>query len=247
MCGKFTQQMPWRELVRLYNIHQEPGDGPSPETGDEGEPEERIETSTPMRSARIMVTDDLGRRRLVRMRWGYDKRGKPEPGRRPELVVHARCETIDQKPTFKKSFLEGRRGVLFVKTFNEGEEVGSKTKQYVLTPNDQQPIPVAVLWDRFTIEGGATYLAFVMVTTINNKLIGTITDRMPAVLEPQDIGKWLGEEPATPEELKAMLKPYEGDWTMAPQDPPPKPPRPPKPPKPPAPRVTDKPDQGKLF
>lgn len=264
MCGKFTQLMPWREVHRLYAIHDEAGNRgrpPGEGGGDGGEAEERIETATPMRSARIMVLDDLGRRRLVRMRWGFDKPGKVEPGRYRPLVVHARCETIDQLPTFRKAFLEGRRGVLLVATFNEGEEVPSskpggkpRTRQYVLTPNDGQPIPIAVIWNRFTAESGAPYLAFVMVTTANNALIGTITPRMPAVLEQADIGSWLGEtvpgeEPPTAERLKAMLKPMDGDWTMKPEtpDPPPKPPRPPGEPKASAARKTTKPRQGGLF
>ncbi len=251
MCGKFTQMMSWATLVRLYNIHVEPGDDVNLDTegGDGGPDDERVETSTPFRTARIMVTDDLGRRRLVRMRWGYPKPGPAQPGKRPELIVHARSETIEKLPTFRKAFADGRRGVLIVRSFNEGEEVGSRTKQYVIKPNDRQPVAIAVIFDQFTAENGAPYLAFVMVTTAANPLISSITDRMPAVLEAKDIGKWLGEEAATPDELKAILKPLEGDWTMGPEkpDPPPRPPRGPRPPKPPAPRRTDKPSQGSLF
>jgi len=53
-----------------------------------------------------------------------------------------------------------------------------------------------------------------------NKLITPITDRMPAVLAPEHWAKWLGEEGAPFDELKAMLKPVEGDWTMRLQNPP---------------------------
>ena len=72
----------------------------------------------------------------------------------------------------------------------------------------------------FQVLGWST-ITFVMVTTPPNKLIATITDRMPAVLAPGDIGVWLGEAPATPGQVKATLKPFEGDWSMAPQEPPP--------------------------
>jgi len=46
-----------------------------------------------------------------------------------------------------------------------------------------------------------------MVTVPPNDLIGTITDRMPALIADADWRKWLGEEPATVEELKTMLRP----------------------------------------
>jgi len=35
-----------------------------------------------------------------------------------------------------------------------------------------------------------------------------IHDRMPAILEPKDYARWLGEEPAEPPHLMAMLRPY---------------------------------------
>jgi putative SOS response-associated peptidase YedK len=40
-----------------------------------------------------------------------------------------------------------------------------------------------------------------------NALIGTLHDRMPVILAEKEWTKWLGEEPATSEELKALLVP----------------------------------------
>jgi putative SOS response-associated peptidase YedK len=39
---------------------------------------------------------------------------------------------------------------------------------------------------------------------------------MPVILAEKDWAKWLGEEPATPEELKALLVPYDDELTMGP-------------------------------
>jgi putative SOS response-associated peptidase YedK len=49
---------------------------------------------------------------------------------------------------------------------------------------------------------------------------------MPAVLDEADWAKWLGEETASPQELKTMLKPAEGDWSMQAAGKPPPPPKP---------------------
>ena len=38
---------------------------------------------------------------------------------------------------------------------------------------------------------------------------------MPVVLDEQDHPKWLGEVPATADELKAMLRPYPSDKMQA--------------------------------
>jgi putative SOS response-associated peptidase YedK len=39
------------------------------------------------------------------------------------------------------------------------------------------------------------------------RAMGELHDRMPGILDEADWPKWLGEEPATPYELYAMLKP----------------------------------------
>lgn len=239
MCGKFTQMYSWSTLVGLYR-----GMAAEPGSGSDGE--DREERLTPMRFANVLALDENGERQLFPMRWGLTVPWQDKK------VIHARCETIDKRPTFREAFSQ-RRGILVVKTFNEGKEVPSskpggksRTEQYVVRPRDDKPVSIAVIFQRVSEPNGATLWEFAMVTTPNNKLIGTITDRMPAILQPADWTQWLGEEPATTEELKAMLKPFEGDWDMGPEKPDP-PPSPTRSSKPPPPRKTDKPSQGRLF
>jgi putative SOS response-associated peptidase YedK len=55
--------------------------------------------------------------------------------------MHVRSETIDQRRTFGRAFAHAP-GILMLHTFNEGEELpNGKTKQWVITPNDGQPLP----------------------------------------------------------------------------------------------------------
>jgi putative SOS response-associated peptidase YedK len=209
MCGKFTQMMSWGELVVLSDLIGH-SDGPS-------------ETVMPMHFATVIARDDEGRRRAVRMRWGLVPPGAKDP-REGTKHIHARAETIDTKPTFAASFAR-RRGLVVVQTFNEGREITpTKTKQHTITPRDRLPIAIAVIWDRWSERNEGTLLSFAMVTTAANKLISTITDRMPAIVQPENWPQWLGEEPASTAELKAMLVPFEGEWTMEPEKltPPPK-------------------------
>ena len=85
--------------------------------------------------------------------------------------MHARGETIDTLRTFKDS-ISKRRGILAVKTFNVGEEVGKKVIQHVLTARDGKPLGIAVIWDHVPNKDGDLVLAFVMATTLPNALIG---------------------------------------------------------------------------
>jgi putative SOS response-associated peptidase YedK len=106
-----------------------------------------------------------------------------------------------------------------VKTFNEGKEITpKKTEQHRIAPDDGMPLAIAVIWERW----GDMLETFAMVTVPANSLIGTITDRMPAILAPEDWAAWLGETAAGIDALKVMLHPFEGDWTMQPETPRPK-------------------------
>jgi putative SOS response-associated peptidase YedK len=195
MCGKVTQMMSWGELVELADLQGSMGGGP-------------IETVTPMRFASVIACDEQGRRKSVRMRWGLVPPGAKDPAAvKPH--IHARAESLDVKRTFRDAFLN-RRGLIAVTTFNEGREITpTRIEQHVLTPLDGKPIAIAVVWERWSERQGSSLLSFAMVTVPPNPLIATITDRMPAVIDDADWGKWLGEVPASVEELKVLLRPSE--------------------------------------
>jgi putative SOS response-associated peptidase YedK len=157
------------------------------------------------------------------MRWGLVPPGTKDPAAvRPH--IHARAESLDTKPTFRDAFFN-RRGLIAVTTFNEGREITpTKTEQHVLTPRDGNPVIIAVIWERWSERQGSSLLSFAMVTVPPNSLVATITDRMPALVDDADWAKWLGEEPASAEELKSLLRPSDRDFDMrVATKPPPKP------------------------
>jgi putative SOS response-associated peptidase YedK len=215
MCGKFTQMMNWGELVRLSDLIGKP-------TNNDQTPE----TVTPMRFANVVTLNAQGQRKSIRMRWGLVPLWAKDPLSGTKHI-HARSETIDSLPTFRDAFAD-HRGLLIVSSFNEGKEITpTKTEQYILTPKDGQPCAIAVIWERWVEPRGGELLTFAMITTPPNELISTITDRMPAVLPESDWPKWLGEKPATAEELKAILRSSDRDLDMhkaGKSSPPPKPP-----------------------
>ena len=205
MCGKFTQLASWQEVVAFSQ----------PLTVSSGR--EEVVVATPMRFANILRLDATGKREVVAMRWGFAGKGDINPSRPKHM--HARAETIDTKPTFAQSFRNGR-GILLVHTFNEGEELlNGKTKQWVITPNDGKPIAIAVICEEWR-NGAETLQTFIQVTVPANPLILRITDRMPAILRPEDWPLWLGETEASAADVKAVLRTYDDDgaWTMNPQE-----------------------------
>jgi putative SOS response-associated peptidase YedK len=143
--------------------------------------------------------------------------------------MHARAETVDRLPTFAQAFASSR-GILMVHTFNEGEELpNGRTKQWVVTPRDGQPIAIAAICEEWH-NGTEILQTFVQVTTPANALISRITDRMPAILPRETWATWLGETDAPLTDVRALLQTFEdgGNWVMTEQEPK-RPPRPPKP------------------
>ncbi len=203
MCGKFTQMASWRDV----HAFSQPLAATDAEV-----------ISTPVRFANIVRLNEQGEREVVSMRWGFAGKGEANPIRPKHM--HARSETVERLPTFANAFTLGR-GILVVHTFNEGEEFPKgRTKQWVITPNDGKPIAIAVICEKWT-NGAETPGTFIQVTTPANALISKFTDRMPAILQPEDWATWLGEREGGPADVKTVLRTYEdgGGWTMTEQAP----------------------------
>ena len=210
MCGKFTAMASWSEVVDFFDAFTPSGGG------DNDQPVGfRV-----MSQLRVITWDrEEKKRKVVPMRWGYPRGGNwrsPDP-------IHARSETIDSKPTFAPAFQTGQRGIVLVKTFNEGKQVSPKvTEQYTITLGEEPAGAIAYLFDEFAIADLPELLwACVMVTVPANSLIRELTtehaesDRMPAFLAKDDWTTWLGENGATPDQAKACLRTVEGiNWTM---------------------------------
>lgn len=232
MCGKFTALASWSEVVEFSQPLTERrggrgGDGPG-----EGSNNEVITFRVGGPLPVIVWDAEARRRRIVKMRWGFPD---PRDWRRPR-PIHARSETIEGKEPFRTPFHAGQRGIVIFRTFNEGEEVvkpsgKTETRQWTIDPQDGQPRGFAFVWRRFEISDlPEPMLACVMATVPANELIRRTvksleTDpRMPAILDDGAWATWLGEDGATSDAAKAILRTMEGvNWRAAPE---PKKPRP---------------------
>ena len=174
MCGKFTQMMSWGELVTLADLV--------------GAPASATEPVTPMRFATVIRLDAKDGATAARMRWGFVPAGARDPSDGTRFI-HARAESIEQKPTFRDAFFK-RRGLVVVNTFNEGKEITPrKTEQYVVTLKERSATAIAVIWERWTEQSRGVLETFAMVTVPPNTLIATITDRMPALIADERLGE----------------------------------------------------------
>lgn len=132
MCGKFTQMASWKEVHAFSQ----------PLVADPNEP---AVTATLMRFAQVLRLNRDGAREVVSMRWGFAEKNAAAPAR--PKYMHARCETIDTRPTFAVAFRESR-GLALVSSFNEGEALAKgKTKQWVIAPRHGGALALAVIFE----------------------------------------------------------------------------------------------------
>lgn len=207
MCGKFTAMASWAQVVAFSQ----------PLTSDrykKGGEEDREVTIRVMGTLPVITFDrGAGKRRVVPMRWGFPH---PKDWRKPQ-PIHARSETIETTKAFSSAFLDGQRGIVLMKTFNEAPDIEGPTVQHTITPGDENALAAAFIWRSFDIGAAQPLIACCLVTVPANALISTLpTDRMPAFLAAEDWETWLGEKEASVDEVKACLKTVEGvRWTMS--------------------------------
>jgi putative SOS response-associated peptidase YedK len=77
---------------------------------------------------------------------------------------------------------------------------------------DKSQMVMAGLWDEWTDKKtGERIKSCTIITCPANTLVGALHDRMPVIVAEEDWAKWLGEVPATNDELKALLVPFRDD------------------------------------
>jgi putative SOS response-associated peptidase YedK len=152
---------------------------------------------------------ESGKRRLDVNRWGL----LPFWAKDEKLAYstfNARGEEVDQKPAFREAFKRGRRCLVPLDAFYEWKKLdpAGKVKQpYAIARADGQLLTMAGLWETWKSPAGEAVRTFTIITCAPNEFMAEIHDRMPVILDPAAWPAWLGETPATADELKALLAP----------------------------------------
>lgn len=122
------------------------------------------------------------------MRWGYPKWDNKG------TIINARSESVQDKPMFA-SALSKRRLVVPTNGFYEWKHVGGKSiageKNLFLSPG-RETLYLAGIYDEFTdSKTGQKEWMYVVLTTQANESVASYHDRMPVLLEEDDVLPWL--------------------------------------------------------
>lgn len=126
-------------------------------------------------------------------------------------TFNARSEEFRTKPAFRDAWKRGQRCLVVTDGFYEWKKLDPKGKvkqPHAIAMADGGQMVMAGLWDRWKDpKSGNEVLSCTVLTCRPNAVMAVLHDRMPAILAETDWPKWLGEEPATEDELIALLKP----------------------------------------
>lgn len=163
---------------------------------------------SPTQSAPVVRQRKEGRA-LDELRWGL----VPHWAKDEKIglqTINARAETADAKPAFRGAFRR-RRCLVPADGFYEWKQLTPKRKQpYFIHRKDGAPLAFAGLWEtwRHPDDPGSPPLeSFTILTVEPNDLLRPIHNRMPAIIPPEDIDRWLDPDADDPAALKPLLRP----------------------------------------
>jgi putative SOS response-associated peptidase YedK len=149
-----------------------------------------------------VVASEEKRPVVCAMRWGLvpsGERGSP----RPRLLANARAETAATLPAFRKG-VAARRCLVPANGFYEWETRAGVKLPHLFTLVGDEPFAFAGIWDPASDSLPETYC---ILTTQPNAIVAAVHDRMPVILTPDTMPRWLGEGPLAPDDYRALVGP----------------------------------------
>jgi len=141
---------------------------------------------------------------ITTFRWGLIPNWAKDPSIGYKMM-NARSETIAEKPSFAMPF-ERRRCVIPSNGFYEWQREGKNRIPHFVRREDDVIMAYAGIYDRWRSPGGTDVFSYSIITTTANERIRPIHERMPVVLNRQDVRRWL--HPQTPRhDLQELMQP----------------------------------------
>lgn len=199
MCGRYTLYHDEEDLTELFELDAFPWS-----------PRYNI---APTQVVPIVRTGASGARERLDARWGLIPAWVKEPAAFKALLFNARSETVGEKPAFRDAARRARC-VLPASGFFEWHVGADGVKRpYHVHRCDGAPMAFAGLYAERS-QGVPAWSATVL-TTEPNATMATLHDRMPVILEPVDVARWLDPAVRDPAEFADLLRPCRDDLLEA--------------------------------
>jgi putative SOS response-associated peptidase YedK len=210
MCGRFMQNLLEKDIRAYF-------DAEATEVLDEAARAPRYNIG-PGQQVLAVRRDRAQQRSLDSLHWGLiphfasDRKGAYR-------AINARAESIERTAIYRGAFAK-RRCLVVAHAFYEWRKQGKLKQPYAIAKQSGEPLALAGVWENWLDKSTGEWVRSVaIITTAASAQLSSVHDRMPVLLERADFARWLGEEPATLEELKALLVPLEQGLALWPVDP----------------------------
>ena len=201
MCGRFSLGTPATSLVAQFNLFGVPAWAP------------RYNIAPTQQAPTVVKAASQLARQFKMHRWGLIPPWAKDPGIGSQLI-NARAETVAIKPAFRKAFRE-RRCLILADGFFEWQRRGRHKQPFHIRMRDGRPFAFAGLREYWEGPEGPGIDSCTILTTTANELIGTLHDRMPVILAPQDYDLWLDPGIREAERLQSLLHAYPSEEMAA--------------------------------
>lgn len=162
----------------------------------------------PTNNVLVMYCDPEQKRPVLRsMQWGYI----PSWSRNTNMnkPINARLETLEDKSMFDGS-KSTKRCVVIAEGFFEWKKLSNNKRQpYYVTRKDGQLMVFAGLYDVNSFIGDTTFSCTIITTNASN-FFKSIHNRMPVILNPENILQWIDNRVGWSQPIIDLLKPFEG-------------------------------------
>lgn len=162
--------------------------------------------------APLVTSPNLAPRRMlsaVRLEAGQPHLGRLFWGLTPpwlEVLDHAphcaRAESLEARPMFREAF-QARRCLVPASGVYVWKAQPRAKQPFLVTRADRGPLLLAAIWCRFHTSLAEHTDSLALVTVATSPLLAPLTDRLPAVIEPDAARRWL--DPRTPPETAGTL------------------------------------------
>ncbi len=177
MCGRLSRGYSWQEIHDFLDLK-------FPEALE-------IPASynvAPTQVSPVVRVGERGRE-LAWCRWGLVPSWAKDPSVGSRMF-NARAETAADKPAFRAA-MKRRRCVVPASGFYEWKkEPGGKKRPHSIARADGAVLLFAGLWEEWD-HGDGPLQTFTVLTTAPNELMRTLHDRMPVILEREEVDAWL--------------------------------------------------------
>lgn len=194
MCGRFVTVIPAEELRKIFDLIENPPVEP------------RYNLCPTQQAGVIRCCDDTGHNRFDVMKWGLVPSWSKDP-KMGSHMINARSETVAEKPAFRHA-IKYNRCIVPVAGFYEWNHDGKEKHPHYIYLKDSPVMALAGIWEHWKSPEGSVSETFSILTTAPNKLLSTLHDRMPVILNPNDYGLWLNKNLHDPHHLEHLYQPY---------------------------------------